>query len=136
MGDDLKYSFHLSDGVDYKSRYLNYEESGYKLSVYLEMAGKGYDWGAVDAEFNQWTEPKGNPISDEKRKEILSRLTEWSAKEKIRIHIGPPIDKEKMFKDYENKGWKVERQSDGGTRVSPPEKPNLLKRVVNLFKGK
>ena len=134
MDEDLKYTFKLSDGVDYKSRYLNYEEAEHKLSVYLEMAGKGYDWGAVDTAFNQWTEPKGKPISEAKREEILARLIEWSKKEKIRIHIGPPIDKEKMLNDYEKKGWGVEHFPDGSTKVSPPKRKNILQRFIGLFK--
>ena len=133
---DREYSFHLVPGDDYKSKYLIYEELGYKLSIYLESAGGWkYDWGAVDVEFNQWTEPKGQTISTDKKAQILYRIGEWSRKEKIRIHVGPPIDKEKMFSDYQKKGWKVEKLSDGSTRVSPPPKYGIIKRINDLLRG-
>ena len=59
----MTYSLRIVDGNDYKSRYLIYEEPGYKLSIYLESAGGWkYDWAAVDTSFNYWTEPKGESI--------------------------------------------------------------------------
>lgn len=115
------FSFKLEKKMDYKSRYLIYKEQGYQLNIYLEMSGDPkYDWVGVDNSFDTWTLPKGEYIQKEKREEILLKLTEWCKTSKVIIHIGPPLDMGKVFSEYKEKGYTVEKLPDGSTRVTPP----------------
>ena len=136
MSGQSDFSFKMQGTIDGRIKNLIYTYGSNKLEISLDMAGGWkYDWAAVDTSFNYWTEPKGQPISEEKKAEILFRLAEWSEKEKIRIHVGPPIDKEEMFRNYEKKGWKIEKLPDGSIRVSPPKRYSIVKRVIDLLKG-
>ncbi len=128
------YSFRL-ERTSWKSRDLVYEEPGRKLVIYLEMSGvKNFDWVGCDTEFQNWTIPGDEPIPEDKQKEILSRLFDWARNEGLRIDIGPPMDMEEHFEEYERKGWKVERRDDGTTLVSPPRRQSLLSRIIGMFK--
>lgn len=127
MEEKQDFSFRIESGESYKSRNLVYEEPDYRLVIYLEMSGvKQFDWVACNVEFLKWTIPKGVTISEEKRYEILSRLNEWCKKKKVRIDIGSPIDMNKMFSEYEKKGYKIEKLPDGSTEVIPPQKKNIF----------
>ncbi len=48
-------------------------------------------------------------------------------------HVGPYFTKEDMINKYAQKGWKVERCSDGSIKVNPPQRKNLFTRINNLF---
>jgi len=128
-------AFRLEPGVDYKSRNLIYEEPDHKLVVYLEMAGGvKFDWCGNETRFNEWTVPPGESIDDAKRAEILSRLADWCKKEGVRISIGPPMEREKMFADYANAGYRVTRRPDGTTVVERHPYNNLFINIVHYFK--
>lgn len=117
--------------TSWKSRNLIYQEDGRLLKVYLEMSGvRKLDWVGSDTSFQEWTIPAGERISREKQAEILDRLASWARAERLRIDIGPPVDMEACFSEYEKKGWSVERRPDGTTIVSPPAKPSLLSRAL------
>jgi hypothetical protein len=126
MDTATPYSFRMTR-TSYKSQDLVYEEPGHRLVVYLEMSGiRKYDWIACDAAAKKWTKPKGEEIPDQKRAEIMERLSTWSAQQKVRIGFGPPLDLKKMF---EAKGYTVSQRADGVMVYTPPPKRG----VVGLF---
>jgi hypothetical protein len=121
MSEVTYFSFRM-ERTSYKSQDLIYEELRHKLVIYLEMSGvEQFDWVGCDTEFQRWGEPHGEPISAEKRAEILSRLAAWSSRERVRIGIGPPMDMQKMFDDMRHSGWVVEKQPDGTVKASRPK---------------
>jgi len=140
MGEKQNFSFHIEAGEDYKSRRLIYEEPGYKLIIYIEMSGVGqFDWVACDTELLKWTLPEGVLIPEEKKLEILSRLNDWCKKKKIRIEIGPPLEMKKIFSTYEKKGYKVEKFTDGSTKIFFHQKSigweSVFQIIIALFIG-
>ena len=81
MNNDRNYSFRM-ERTSYKSQNLIYEELGFKLVIYLESSAiPQYDWLGCDLDFQKWSEPQGEIISEQKRQEILSRLSAWSAEQ-------------------------------------------------------
>lgn len=130
---ETDFSFQM-ERTSYKSYDLIYEEPGRRLVVYLEMSGvPKYDWVGVDTDFERWTEPEGEPIPEAKRREILERLSAWGKEQKIRIDIGPPLDWDAYWADYERRGWTVTHHPDGTTSVRGPEPRGWLQRIRRRF---
>ena len=119
LGSGRDHSFRL-DTTSYKSRDLVYDEPGHRLVVYLEMSGlRTLDWVGCDRDFRRWTEPAGEDIPPEKTAEILRRLDAWAREQRLRIDIGPGIDRETFFAEQEKAGHRVERRPDGSVAVYP-----------------
>ncbi|MGH9843876.1 MAG: hypothetical protein ACREEM_34505 [Blastocatellia bacterium] len=95
-----QYYFKL-ERTSWKSQYLIYEEPGFRLVVDLEMSGvKEFDWAGIDTDFEKWTTPPGEPITEEKRREIFDRLADWSQRQGVRIKISPPRSMKKYFDEH------------------------------------
>ena len=92
MNADTDFSFRM-EPTSCRSQDLIYEEGNHKLVVHLEIACQwNFDWGGCDTAFQKWTEPAGEDIPAEKQAQILSRLADWSRKQRVRIDIGPPFN--------------------------------------------
>lgn len=103
-------------------RKLIYEEPGYRLDVILEMSGTPkFDWIGVTQSFETWDVPNGQPVSSEKRQQILDRLADWSRTQNLHIDIAEGMSMEEILAQDEREGWSVVHNPDSTTTVTPPK---------------
>jgi len=68
------------------SRNLIYKESDHVLEMYFDMSGiPEYDWVGDRWEIGEWTLPKGEKISIEKKNEIIQNIKDWDKKNNIKL---------------------------------------------------
>jgi hypothetical protein len=129
------YSFRV-ERLSSRDQNLIYEEPGFKLVVSLETSGvRDFDLVGCDSSFETWTEPSGVAIEASRRQQLLDRVTAWGAQRKLRIGIGPCIDKETFFRQAEHDGYRLERREDGSVVMHPPPRKPLWVRLKKLFGG-
>lgn len=130
---EMHYSFRM-ERTTFKNQDLIYEAGGKKLVAGLELSGlEQFDWVGVDADFQKWTDPKGEAISDTDQAEVLRRLEDWARQQRLRINIGPQVDIEEMHRDYERRGFNVEHRDDGTVVVTAPNRRSLWSRITGVF---
>jgi hypothetical protein len=121
MSTSAEYSFHL-DWTNWKSANLVYSEADHQLATELERSGlPGIDWVGCENELTSWTTPPGEPISDDKHREILARLSTWAEQERLVIKFFPCKDSETLIAEQVAAGWRAERMPDGTTVMHSPQ---------------
>ncbi|MEO7714575.1 MAG: hypothetical protein ABIY70_00095 [Capsulimonas sp.] len=114
------------ESTSWKSQDLIYEESGRRLSIYLELSGvPQFDWLASMSDFQTWTTPAGEAILADERQLILDRLASWNGERQIRLDISQPMSIEEMHADCERRKQSQKQRQDGLT----------LKRILRMLTG-
>lgn len=116
----------------------------HKILIDGERLHGKYDHVIYKEASPKWLPPhESDPVSGKDYEYMLQAVLKFLAKHRrygvIQVpgeHIGPYFTKEDMINKYAQKGWNIERLPDGSTKVSPPQRKNLLTRIINLFSKK
>ena len=119
-----------------RSKEVVYRLGERQLRIHLEMIiSTQFDYGAATQNFETWTLPKGQSLSETEAALAQERLRQWGLSRGMRISIERGMTREESLAEMERDGWKQEVSADGSRTLFPPAPRSLLQRVVRWVLG-